>query len=48
MMKPRDFAMASRQIAIKAKPGDALDAAKESNGKKKDIEVKGSERSIHE
>lgn len=48
MMKPRDFARASRQIAVKAKPGDALDAAKESNGKKKDTEVKVTERSIHE
>ncbi|MBK7627957.1 MAG: PD40 domain-containing protein [Bacteroidales bacterium] len=47
-MTPRDFLEASKQSPIKAKPGDALDAAKETNGRKKETVVNGNERLIHE
>ncbi len=45
---PRDFLKASEQTAIKARPGNELDAAKETNGKKKETVVIGNERLIHE
>lgn len=47
-MTPRDFAEASKQTAIKAKPGNELDAVKETKGKKAETAVKVTDRSIHE
>lgn len=47
-LKPRDFANATRQEALKAKPGNPLETIPISTKTKKDIRIKENERLIHE
>ena len=47
-LKPRDFANASRQVALKAKPGNPLENIPVPAETKKDIRLKENERLIHE
>ncbi len=47
-LKPRDFANATRQEALKAKPGNPLETIPVGAETKKDIRLKENERVIHE
>jgi len=47
-VKPRDFANATRQDALKAKSGNSLETIQGRSGIKKDIRVNEKERPIHE
>ena len=47
-LKPRDFANAARQVALKAKPGNPLENIPVRTETKKDTRLKENERLIHE